>query len=165
MRLRAFACRDVSPCLHKCAKQANASGASAFGSVRSGDTVFYYRYVVLLVAVIDIFVGVTLRAGLTSGFAQFGVPDDLVLGLANVSTLTSAGVSVVAFAVALRSVSLLTFLDEVLAEVMRVTWPTRDEAVRAASTVILTASFMAVVISLYDLVWKNLADMFLFNPS
>jgi preprotein translocase SecE subunit len=127
--------------------------------------VYYYRYVVLVLIAFATFLGIAARAGLSAGFAQFGLADDLIGGVIGTTTLLSILSGVTIFAVSMRSVALLTFLDEVLAELGRVTWPTRPEAVRAATTVVVTASFLAVVISIYDLIWKNLANLILFNQS
>jgi preprotein translocase SecE subunit len=44
-----------------------------------------------------------------------------------------------------------------------VTWPSREETVRASTTVVLTTLFMASLLAVYDFTWKNLADLFLFT--
>lgn len=125
----------------------------------------FYRYVVLIHAVGAILLGMSIRAGLVSAVAQFGLVDTQIAGLVNATTIAAVAGAGLELAFALRSVPLLTFTDEVLAEVSRVTWPTRDEAVRAATTVVMTVALMATVISLYDLLWKQLADLILFNQS
>jgi len=127
--------------------------------------VYYYRYVVLVLIATTTLVGVALRSGLSAGFAQFGLADDRVFGLLPTTTVISAVVAVALFAFGLRNVRFLTFVDEVVAELGRVTWPTRPEAVRAAATVVITAGFLAIVISVYDLIWKNLANLILYNQS
>ena len=126
---------------------------------------YYYRYVVLVHALVAILLGVALRAGISSALVEFALADNRIGGLVNVSTAVAAGIALLEFLYVMRSATILTFTDEVIAEIMRVTWPSRDEAVRAASTVIMTAGLMAVVISLYDLLWKQLADLILFNQS
>ena len=57
----------------------------------------------------------------------------------------------------------LLFADEVVNELMQVAWPTREETLRASTTVVLTTFFTAAVIAVYDFIWKNLADLFLFT--
>lgn len=126
---------------------------------------YYYRYVVLVLVGVATLVAIALRAGMAAGFAQFGLADDLVGGLIGTTTLLSTIVGCVFFAIGMRSVRFLTFVDEVMAELGRVTWPGRQEAVRAAATVVITVGVLAVVISVYDLIWKNLANLILFNQS
>jgi preprotein translocase SecE subunit len=126
--------------------------------------VYYYRYVVLVLIAVSTLVGAALRSGLVAAFAQFGLADDRIAFLSTTS-LVSLVVAVGLLVAGLRYVPFLTFLDEVIAELGRVTWPTRQEAVRAAGTVVVTAGFLAVVISIYDLVWKNLANLILYNQS
>jgi preprotein translocase subunit SecE len=57
----------------------------------------------------------------------------------------------------------MVFTDEVVGELARVTWPTRDETVRASVTVIFTTIFSASLLAAYDFLWKNIADYFLFS--
>lgn len=124
---------------------------------------YYYRYVVLVMSILAIFVGAAIKSGSVAAFAQMGIADTVQFGVASTTGLLSLVGGSVAFAVLVRTRSALSFADEVFAEVMRVTWPTRDEAVRAATTVVATTMFVALVISVYDLVWKKLADLVLFN--
>ena len=63
----------------------------------------------------------------------------------------------------IRNKKYLAFTDETIGELAKVTWPTREETVRASVTVILTTVFIASLLSAYDYVWKNLADFFLFT--
>ena len=65
----------------------------------------------------------------------------------------------------MRSRKTIAFTDEVVGELYKVTWPTKDETIRASTTVIMTTLFIAAVLAAYDLVWKNLADLVLFTDS
>ncbi|NCG17818.1 MAG: preprotein translocase subunit SecE, partial [Rhodobacterales bacterium] len=60
---------------------------------------------------------------------------------------------------------IVQFTDEVIGELVTVTWPTRDETVRASTTVVLTTLFVAAVLAFYDLIWKSIADMILFTEA
>ena len=126
---------------------------------------YYYRFVVLVHAMVAILLGVSAKAGISSALIEFGVSDTAIGGVVTASGIAALLLAIVEFVVVMRTVSVLTFTDEVLAEIMRVTWPTRDESFRAASTVIMTVSIMAMVISCYDLLWKQLANLILFNHS
>lgn len=111
-----------------------------------------------------ILIGWAVQAACVSGFARFAVPDTRWLGLLNTSTLVSLGSGSATFVALLRSIQATTFTDEVIGELALVTWPTRDETVKASTTVVLTTLFTAGLLAVYDLIWKNLADLVLFAP-
>ena len=121
------------------------------------------RYVLLAFVLGAIMVGVTLQAALTSGFAQFAVPDNRLGGLVSTSTAISIFGALLTGVVLVRSKRAMTFSTEVVGELLRVTWPSRDEAVRASTTVVLTTLFTATLLAVYDFTWKNLADLILFT--
>ncbi|MCB9684549.1 MAG: preprotein translocase subunit SecE [Alphaproteobacteria bacterium] len=121
------------------------------------------RFVLLAFVLAAVAVGFTLQAALVSGFTEFGVPDTRVGGLVNTSSAIALLGSLATFVGLIRSRRALEFAGEVVGELLRVTWPSRDESVRASTTVILTTLFTAGVLALYDLTWKNLADLVLFT--
>ncbi len=121
------------------------------------------RYVLLSFIATAILVGLTVQAATVSGFAQFAYPDNRLMGLLNTSTSLALGSGAITFGILIRTKKALTFTDEVVGELKQVVWPTRDETVRASTTVVLTTIFTAAVLALYDLIWKNLADIILFT--
>lgn len=121
------------------------------------------RYVLLVFLLCAVTIGATVQAGLVSGFAQFAVPDNRLLGLVSTSGLLALLAGGTTFAVLLRNRAANSFTGEVVGELVRVTWPTRDEAVRAATTVVLTAILTASMMAVFDFTWKNLADLVLFT--
>ncbi len=112
----------------------------------------------------SILVGMTLQSAIVSGFAQFAMPDNRLLGLVNTSTALSVFGAATTFFVLIRTRRALTFSSEVVGELIRVTWPTRDETVRASTTVVVTTLFTAALLAFYDTIWKMVADLFLFTP-
>jgi preprotein translocase SecE subunit len=123
----------------------------------------YQRYIILIFIVAAILTGLTVQAATVSAFAQFGVADAQLLGLANTTTVASVITGALAFVVLLRHPRAPTFTNEVVAEFAKVTWPDRDDTVKSATTVVATATFVAALLGFYDFVWKNLADLFLFT--
>jgi preprotein translocase subunit SecE len=121
------------------------------------------RYVLLAFVVATILTGWLLQAATVSAFAQFSVLDSRHFGLVQTSTAIGLVAGLITFVVLIRHKRVMTFADEVVGELVRVTWPTRDETVRASTTVVITAVFTSGVLALYDLLWKNLADLFLFT--
>jgi len=104
-----------------------------------------------------------VQAATVSGFAQFAYPDNRLFGLLNTSTTLALASGAVTFGILIRTKKALTFTDEVVGELKQVIWPTRDETIRASTTVVLTTIFTAALLAFYDLIWKNLADVILFT--
>ena len=52
------------------------------------------------------------------------------------------------------------FLIAVEAEMNKVTWPSKDELIRAAIVVIFTIFFLAVALFLFDILWQQLFSFF-----
>lgn len=118
-------------------------------------------YVLLTFVIGAILFGLTVQAAVVSGMAQFAIPDERMLNLLNQSTIAAIFAAVVSFFVAIRNQKVMRFIDEVISELRQVTWPTRDETVRASTTVVLTTFFTAALLAFYDVIWKNLADLVL----
>lgn len=121
------------------------------------------RYVLLAFIVCSILAGATVQAGAVSAFAQFAIPDSRIGGLLSTSTTLAVLAGGLTFLILIRNRQALTFSGEVVSELVRVTWPSREETVRAATTVVLTTVFTATLLAVYDFTWKNLADLFLFT--
>lgn len=123
----------------------------------------YPNWVLLAVAVGAILIGLLVQSASFSAMQQFSYPDNLVLGLLSTSSALGVGAFFVGGLALMRSRKALRFADEVVNELMQVAWPTREETLRASTTVVLTTFFTAAVLAAYDFFWKNLADLFLFT--
>lgn len=123
----------------------------------------YPNYVLLALAVGAIGIGLLVQSATFSGMQQFQYADNLLLGLMSTSSALGVGGFFLSGLILMRSKPALLFTDEVVNELMQVTWPTRDETLRASTTVVLTTFFTAAVLAAYDFIWKNLADFFLFT--
>ncbi len=121
------------------------------------------RYVVGSFVVLGALAGWAVQAAAVSGFAQFAIPDTSIGGLLSTSSLLGLVVGVVTFVAFIRNVEAVKFWGETVAELSKVTWPTKDETVRASTTVVLTTLFVAGLVGAYDFLWKNVADIFLFT--
>ncbi|HHO54670.1 MAG TPA: preprotein translocase subunit SecE [Deltaproteobacteria bacterium] len=121
------------------------------------------RYVMLAFIIGSILVGLTLQSAIVSAFAQFAWPDNRLGGVLNTSTSLSILGAGLTFFILIRTKRALNFSSEVVGELVRVTWPSRDETVRASTTVVLTTLLTAALLAFYDYTWKQLADLFLFG--
>lgn len=123
----------------------------------------YPNWVLLVLAVGAILLGLLVQSGTVTGMEHFGYQDNTLAGVIKTSSAIGVGTFVLSALILMRTRQALLFTDEVVSELMQVTWPTRDETVRASTTVVLTTFFTAAVIAIYDYFWKNLADLFLFT--
>jgi len=110
-------------------------------------------------------VGVTLNAATSSMVAQFALQNTRVFGLLSVTSLVAIVGAIGAFAYLIRSRQTLVFTDEIMQELAKVTWPNREETLRASTTVVVTTLLVAGLLGVYDFCWKNLADLILFTES
>ena len=122
----------------------------------------HQRYVMLAFVVGSILAGVAVEAASVSAFAASGTPNGQIAGLVSYSVALSVTSAFLMFFVLIRSVAAVRFSDEVVGELTRVTWPTKDETVSASTTVVVTTIFVASVIGVYDVIWKFVAGIFLF---
>jgi preprotein translocase SecE subunit len=129
----------------------------------AGPVLSKQRYVLLVFVIAALLVGLTIQAAAVSGFAQFGMPDNRWGGIVNTSTLLAVAGGALTFTGLIRSRASVTYTTEVVGELLRVTWPSRAEALRGATTVVMTSLFVAALMAVYDLTWKNLADLVLFT--
>lgn len=121
------------------------------------------RYVLLTIAVGAILAGMVAQSAVVSLLLYFAWPDSRVLGLFSLSALVGVVSGLGTFLGLLRSQRSIRFTDEVIGELAKVTWPSREETIRATTTVVFTTLFVALLLGLYDLVWKNVADLVLFT--
>ena len=125
----------------------------------------HLTYVILTFVLTAILTVAATSAALSSAFQRFGIEDTRMLDLVNISSVLALLAGGLTFAALFRSQRAVKFTDEVLHELFRVTWPTREETVRASVTVVVVTAFTASMLAIYDFIWKNLADIFLFNPT
>jgi len=122
----------------------------------------HQRWVVLAFVALSIVVGWTVQAGSVSAFGQFGIADTHI-GPFNLTTAIALVVGGGTLFALLRNARAVQFTDEVVDELAKVTWPSREETVRASTTVVVTTLIVASILAVYDFVWKNLADLVLFS--
>lgn len=123
----------------------------------------HQRFVILVFVLGSAFLTSVLQAGVSSLFLQMAWEDTRYFGLMSTSSAVAFAAGIGSFFALIRTPVALRFTDEVVGELRKVTWPTRDEAFQATSTVIFTAVFVAAIVGVYDFVWKKMADFFLFT--
>jgi len=120
------------------------------------------RYVIVGIVVLAIFVAISLSHAFAWSWAQLGWDDLPIIG--RDVTLTR----VIAFAIALGAAVFVirhgpTFqlANEVVDELAKVTWPTREETGSATVVVIVTVVVCSAYLGVFDAVWLSLTNWIL----
>lgn len=121
------------------------------------------RYIVLTFLALALAVGFSVRGLAGPLLAWQELPDPRLFGVVDGSSLVGVLGGVICFVVLLRSVGVVSFTDEVIGELRRVTWPDREDTFRSTITVIATSLFLAMVLAGFDWLWGSLTSAFLFT--
>ena len=107
-------------------------------------------------------VAVALRGLAVPVLARFSVGDPVVMGFA-ASTLAAILLGVSVFVILNRHPLVVSFTDEVIEELRRVTWPDKDDTVQSTIVVVGVTLFIAGALGLYDYVWAEVTQVVLFT--
>lgn len=121
------------------------------------------RAVAVLFMIGGVLVGVFFRS-LTVAIMTFRVLEDpMIAGIAPLSTLIGIVSGFVGFFALLRNTKATTFVDSVVSELLRVTWPSREETFSNTGIVVGSTIFFASLLAVYDFVWAKLTEIFLYT--
>lgn len=107
-------------------------------------------------------VAVALRGLAVPVLARFSVGDPVFMGFA-ASTLAAILLGVSVFVILNRHPLVVSFTDEVIEELRRVTWPDKDDTVQSTIVVVGVTLFIAGALGLYDYVWAEVTQVVLFT--
>jgi len=112
-------------------------------------------WVILTYVVAAFLTTLLVSSAVHSGFNTFGVADFRPVSFFPIalSSIIAFIAGVVFFAVMVRNRKVMTFTDEVIGELFKVTWPSRDETLKASVTVVATTAFTASLMAVYDVIW------------
>jgi len=118
----------------------------------------HQRWIVLSFIGAAAVVGAVLLSASTSLFVLYSVPDQR-FGPLTTTQLLAIVSAVVTFVALIRNTKAVTFTDEVVDELSKVTWPSKDETLRATTTVVVTTLLVAALLGAYDFLWGNLMGL------
>jgi preprotein translocase subunit SecE len=123
------------------------------------------RYIVFAFLALAAVLGAALHGLAVPMVARFEMSDPDILGVLNGTSLAGILFGITVFIVLMRLPKVITFTDEVITELRKVVWPTRDETVRNATIVIGTVAVLSLILGTYDYVWAQITKIFLFTDS
>jgi preprotein translocase SecE subunit len=119
------------------------------------------RYVIVGIWGIAIAIALPLAHGLAWLLVEMGIYNPSVLGEMLATDLAAYGVSAIAAIVVLNHPQLRALCTEVVDELSKVTWPSRQETGSATVVVIVTVLICAAYLWVFDAVWLKLTDWIL----
>lgn len=94
------------------------------------------------------------------GFVDLKIPADTIVFIPVAVGLVLAGI---VFVVLLRQVSVNRFMEDVVVELSKVTWPARKETVLSAVVVLVMIGIASLVLFGFDVLWGSLTQKLLIN--
>ncbi len=121
------------------------------------------RFVVISILVLGIIVAMTLARGFEWICVAAGINDPYIFGMRQLplTALIAYLVSLGAVVFCLKNQNIRTLSNEVVDELSKVTWPTREETGQATIVVVVTVLICAAFLGLFDSVWLWLTDRLL----
>jgi preprotein translocase subunit SecE len=124
------------------------------------------RYIVLAFVTFAIVLGAAVHGIAVPLVARFNLSDpEIIPGIANATALVSIGLGITTFIVLMRMPTVISYTDEVIAELRKVVWPTRDETVRNATIVLGTVLVLSLILGAYDYIWGAITKVFLYSDT
>lgn len=123
------------------------------GAIQPKGPLGLTRYVQFAFFALGVIVFWTLDRVITVVWDNFQEPPELTVSL--IAAVLAAVICVTLY----RNEAVHKFSSEVVAELARVTWPSRDETWAATVVVIVASIIAAVILGGYDALWSALTDL------
>lgn len=118
------------------------------------------KWILLAYAIISILVWITFAKFFGTVFGWFNFNDTNILGPQfKLSTLLGLVITLSALIFCVRNPTIMTLSDEVVTELRKVSWPTRQESYYSTLVVIVLVLIMAAVLGLFDAIWLKITDL------
>ena len=120
------------------------------------------RYIYLTFLLAGFCVGLATRSAAIQILLSTGAADTVVAGILPVSSLVALASGVLTFFVLLKLPPAAQFTDEVFSELVKVTWPDREETTNSSIVVIVATLIFSGSLATFDFLWANVTDLFIF---
>ncbi|MEL6341190.1 MAG: preprotein translocase subunit SecE [Myxococcota bacterium] len=123
------------------------------------------RYVIIGIIGIAIAVALPLAHGFEWMMVQMAIFNPSLLGDVRATDVAAYGIATVAAVFTLNYATTRQLATEVVDELSKVTWPTREETGNNTVVVIITVLICSAYLGLFDAVWLWVTDWILGVPS
>lgn len=121
------------------------------------------RYVYLAFMLVALGLGLAGASAALAVMTGSGQPDHLVGGVVALSTLIGVAFGVAVFFILLRNTRAVTFTNEAIGELVKVTWPSREETITSATVVVVVSTIFSGALALFDFAWARITELFLYT--
>jgi preprotein translocase SecE subunit len=122
------------------------------------------RYIVFTLLSIAAIVGVSIRGLSVPLLTRLDVGDPRVFGL-QATVWGTLFIGLITFVILNRHPKVVSFSDASITALREVVWPNREETIRFTNIVIAVTLFIALALGLYDYLWAEITQLFLFTES
>ena len=122
------------------------------------------KHIIFIMLTAAWLLAVSVRGLIIPILARFEIGDPQLFGL-NATSIGAIILGTVTFLILNRHPKVVTFTDEVIDELRKVTWPEKDDTVHSTVVVIGLTLFIAGALATYDYVWAEVTQMVLFTES
>lgn len=118
------------------------------------------KWILLSYTIISVLVWITFAKFFNSIFSWFNINDINILGPQfKLSTLIGLLITLGALIFCVKSPTIMTLSDEIIIELRKVSWPTKQETYYSTLVVIVTVLIMAVILGIFDAVWLKVTNL------
>lgn len=126
----------------------------------------YTRYIYVVFISIGLLVGWAVASAAGAIMLNMDAGVEIVLGgVLPLSKLIGAASALLTVFVLLKNVRAVQYTNEVIGELVKVTWPTREETTNNSIVVVLVTIVFSGSLAIYDYVWAQVTEKFLFSLS
>jgi preprotein translocase subunit SecE len=129
------------------------------------DCVKNSRIVVFSLLAMSWLFAVSIRGLAIPVLARFEVGDPQVFMGFNATSIAALLLGLGTFIILNRHALVVSFANEVIDELRKVTWPDKDDTVQNTVVVIGVTLFIAFALGVYDYVWAEVTQIVLFSQS
>jgi preprotein translocase SecE subunit len=122
------------------------------------------RYIVITLLSLAAVVAVSIRGLSVPLLTRLDVGDPRVFGL-QATVWGALFIGLVTFVILNRHPKVVSFSDASITALREVVWPDREETIRFTNIVIVITLFIAFALGLYDYLWAEITQLFLFTES
>jgi preprotein translocase SecE subunit len=122
------------------------------------------RYIVFTLLSSALIFGISIRGLSVPLLTRLEVGDPRVFGLQSTVWATLI-ITLVTFVILNRHPKVVSFCDESITALRKVVWPTREETFHFSNIVIGVTLFIAFALGMYDYLWAEITQIFLFTAS
>ena len=120
------------------------------------------RYIYLTFLLAGACTGLAVRSMAVAILLSMGAADTVVGGLLPLSTIIGFVSAILTFFVMLKVPVVVQYTDECISELVKVTWPDREETTNNSMVVIVATLIFSGSLAAFDFVWAKVTDLFIF---